>query len=130
MEEHTNKPLTILLSMILLPLSIIFWVKPEYVFEIASFSPLKPPSIDKLAHSKKDDFPPTSFFRERNTLEVEVPRNMSFGDFIELYQLKMPHIRREIAQQMGKDSLKNNTPLKAGQRFTINLTPPAGEPTQ
>jgi len=125
MEEHTNKPLTILLSIILLPLSIIFWVKPEYVFEIASFSPLKRPSIDKLEHLKKDDFPATSFFRERNTLEVEVPRNMSFGDFIELYQLNRAHIRREIAQQMGKDSLKNNTPLKAGQRFTINLTPPA-----
>jgi len=124
MEEHTNKISTILSSMILLSLSIIFWVKPEYVFEIASFSPLKAPSIDKLEHPKKDDFWPTSFFRERNTLEVEVPRDMSFGDFIELYQLKMPHIRGQIAEQMGKDSLKKETRLKAGQRFTIDLTPP------
>ncbi len=121
MEEHTNKLSTILLIIILLPLSIIFWVKPEYVFEIATFSPLKAPSTDKLEHSEKGDYPPTSFFRERNTLEVEVPRDMSVNDFIKLYQLNMSDIRAKITQQMGND----NTPLKAGQRFTINLTPPA-----
>jgi len=125
MEEHTSKIPAMILSIILLSLSIIFLFKPEYVFEIASFSPIKRPPIDKLEHPEKGDYQPSSFFRDRNTLEVEVPRNMSLGDFLDLYQINMPHIRREIAQQMDKDSLNDKTVFKAGQRFIINLTPPA-----
>ncbi|MEN8215623.1 MAG: hypothetical protein ABFS56_04470 [Pseudomonadota bacterium] len=119
------KILAIPSSIILLLLCVIFFLKPDYVFQIASFRPLKTPSVKELDQPSKKGNPLAGpFFDERNTLEVEVPRNMSLGDFLDLYQLNMPHVRRQIAQQIGKASIPNQHRLSTGERFTIDLTPP------
>ena len=120
---------SLLSSLILFFLFMVLLVKPEYAFEVASFRPIKEPDIQKLDRpSQKED--PGNISNERNTLEVKVPRDMKLGDFLELYQIDLPHIRSKIAGQIGKKMLKDSYHLKAGQRFTIDLTPPAGNTTQ
>lgn len=109
-----------ILFIILWVISLIFLFNPSYTFKVAGFHPLKMADIQKLEQNSKKGNPSTiSFFQKRNTLEVEVPRNMSLREFLELYQINMRHIRQQIQQQIG-----NKVRLKAGQKFTINLTPP------
>ncbi len=67
----------------------------------------------------------TEFFKKRNQIELEVPRDMQAGELLELYQLHaFPHVREEIADQLGAGGLPDATELSKGQQFTITLTPP------
>jgi hypothetical protein len=104
-------------------------IKPGYVFQISGFRPLKPLDIEKLdKHAGGGDILPTSFFSERNTLEVEVPRDMSLRQFLDEYDLDLPHMRRQIAQQKGHSGrLPDSHRLTKGERFTIELTPSTGK---
>jgi len=71
------------------------------------------------------DILPTSFFSERNTLEVEVQKNMTLHDFLVQNNIDdMPHVQRQIAQQKNVIGLlPGSHRLTKGERFTIDLTP-------
>lgn len=126
MDEHINKFFATLSSIILVSLIVILVSDPKYVFEeVASFRRLKAPSVDKLDQLPETlNLDPGPFWNERDTLEVEVPRNMRLRDFLKLYDINMSHIKQQIAQQIGKP-ITDNHRLKAGERFTIDLTPTA-----
>jgi hypothetical protein len=99
---------------------------PRLALWLSGYRPLQPldvSSVDNL--SQVESSGATEFFKQRNTLEVEVPRDMNAGEFLQLYQLEsFSHVREELASQLGVDSLRDETPLKKGGRFIITLTPP------
>jgi len=111
---------------ILCLISINLIIKPGYVFQVSGFRPLKPLDIEKLdKHAGGGDILPTSFFSERNTLEVEVQKNMTLHDFLVQNNIDdMPHVQRQIAQQKNVIGLlPGSHRLTKGERFTIDLTP-------
>jgi hypothetical protein len=124
MDEPINKFFATLSFLILLSLIVILVSDPKYVFEeVASFRRLKAPSVDQLDQLPETlNLDPGPFWDERNTLEVEVPRDMSLREFLKLYQINMPHVRQQLAQQIDKP-ITDSHRLKAGERFTIDLTP-------
>lgn len=82
------------------------------------FRPLRPP----LPGAKVEEPQPGDFFVRRNTLTVTVPREMTLGEFIRLYQLQQTRYELIDLLQVGGDP--ERIVLKRGQRVSVRLTPP------
>jgi hypothetical protein len=82
-------------------------------------------ALDRPADT--DDREAPRFLAERDRVVVEVPREMTAGELLRLVQLDFPHVRRQIARQLGVDTLPLDRRLSAGARFEVTLTPPEAE---
>lgn len=82
-------------------------------------------ALDRPADA--DDREAPRFLAERDRVVVEVPREMTAGELLRLVQLDFPHVRRQIAAQLGVDALPLDRRLPAGARFEVTLTPPEAE---
>ncbi len=105
----------------------LFW--PDLAHTVAGFKPfgeVDPGKIDEPASVDDRDAP--RFLAERNRVEVEVPREMTVQDLLRLYQIDFPHVRRQIAEQEGVETLADDAVLAAGRRYVLTLTPPAEDP--
>lgn len=99
---------------------------PGAAHRLAGFPPLAEADLTTL------DDPPraesggaTPLFEERNQLQVRVPRAMTALDFLRLCRLQgSPHVRRQLAEQLGIQALPDDYPLQPGRTFTITLTRP------
>lgn len=65
------------------------------------------------------------FLAERNQIRVVVPRDMTVGYFLQLYQISQDHVRRQIAEQLGRPSVSDTDRLAEGQELLLELTPAA-----
>ena len=115
--------IAILTSIGLLTLAGLIAASPNVAFEIAHFRPLKSLDVDKLETHKSRLEGTTSFFAERNEIEVRVPEDMTVGDLLTLYSIDLPEIRQQIARQEGVKELPDSHVLSAGSSFTFFLTP-------
>ncbi len=105
-------------------LTLLVAVSPRCALWLSGFHPLGAPDTTGLDQSPKAEARgATRFFTERNRVEVSVPRDMTAGEFLELYQLGR-HVRKEIAEQLDIDELSDETLLKQGTLLELNLTPP------
>lgn len=78
---------------------------------------------DELARAGRDD--PTSFLIERNTVEVQLDTPMTVRQFLDLYRLQRPDLRKQVMAQLGNPSLDST--IAAGTRLKITLTPTAAD---
>jgi hypothetical protein len=62
-----------------------------------------------------------AFFSERNVVQLEVSRDMRFGDLIETYQLEQS--RRELAAQLRISPTDRGYRVPRRTRLTFRLTP-------
>ena len=93
----------------------------EYVTGKTSTPKLTAP--DELPRAGRDD--PTSFLIERNTIEVQVETPMTVRQFLDLYRLQRPDLRKQVLTQLGNPSLDST--ITAGTRMKITLTPTAAD---
>ncbi|MEM9596983.1 MAG: hypothetical protein AAGD06_22115 [Acidobacteriota bacterium] len=125
--------LQILLFALLTALAVAMLVVPDLTYRLAGFSPLGEPDAESLdAGWTADERDAPRLLAERNRVEVEVPRDMTVGAFLDLYQIRMGHVRSQIAQQLGVEAAPDDTPLPAGTPLTLSLTPgsrPASVPS-
>ena len=115
--------------LILAPLGAVVLFSPDLARTVAGFKPfgeVDPGKIDEPASVDDRDAP--RFLAERNRVEVEVPREMTLQELLRLYQIDFPHVRRQIAEQEGAESLADDTVLAAGRRYVVPPPPPAEEP--
>ncbi len=116
----------ILACAVLTLLGLVFLARPDLARLVAGYKPLVPPSPEQI-----DDPPPFDegaalrFFAERNRLELTVPRDMTAGELLRLYQIDFPHVRRQIARARGDQILSDRELLRQGELYSITLTPPA-----
>ena len=117
----------ILSTLLLVALALAVGLGGELAYKIAGFKPLRPPDTKTLDRPPElDDRESPRFLAQRNQVQVEVPRDMTAGEFLRLLQFEdFAHVRREIARQEGLDRLEDGTLLRQGRRYTIPLTPPA-----
>jgi hypothetical protein len=78
---------------------------------------------DELARAGRDD--PTSFLIERNTVDVQTETAMTVRQFLDLYRLHRPDLRKQVLDQLGNPSLDSR--IAAGTRLKIVLTPTAAD---
>jgi hypothetical protein len=99
----------------------------DLAYRIAGFKPFRPLDTKSLDRPLElDDRDSPRFLAQRNEIQVEVPRDMTAGEFLRLLQFDdYAHVRREIARQEGIDQLQDSTLLRQGRRYTLRLTPPA-----
>lgn len=120
----------ILTFLVLLALALAALFARDLTSAVAGYKPLAavgPEQIDDPAAFDERAAP--RFFAERNSVELVVRRDTTLGELLRLYQIDFPHVRRQIAEQKGVDALDDATPIAAGERFELTLTPPAeGEP--
>lgn len=116
----------ILASAVLALLGLVLLAWPDLAHRVAGYKPLVPPGPELI-----DDPPPFDegaalrFFEERNEIDLTVPRDMTAGELLRLYQIDFPHVRRQIAQARGDQILSDRALLRRGERYHITLTPPA-----
>ncbi len=116
----------ILAFAVLALLGLVLLVRPELAHLVAGYKPLVPPGPEQI-----DDPPPFDegaalrFFAERNQIDLTVPRDMTAGELLRLYQIDFPHVRRQIAEARGNLVLSDRELLRRGERYRITLTPPA-----
>jgi hypothetical protein len=96
-------------------------------FALVGFRPLQ--TLDARAIEapfQADGREVSRFLEQRNRVELTVPRAMTVGELVRLYQLDFAHVRTQIARQIGSDPAKltDATPLRQGQRLSLTLTPP------
>lgn len=120
----------ILTFLVLAALGLVVFFAPGLTSRIAGYKPLAtvgPGEIDDP--TSFDERAAPRFFAERNQLELTVPRDMTLAELLRLYQIDFPHVRRQIAEQKGVESLADGDPIAEGERFRLALTPPAeGQP--
>ena len=108
-----------------LALALVFLLVPGSLGWLTGFRPLKPIDLAALdAGSPADDRETPRFLAERNQVEITVPRDLRVGEFLDLYQIRYEHIRRQIGQQLGVKRAGDDLVLKAGQKLKLELTPP------
>lgn len=98
---------------------------PNRTRQALGLHPMKTPSVAEL-----DDPPAMNeleagpFFKQRFTLEITVPRDMTLDEFLRLYNVRLPHVREEIQVQRGDQVLAPDTLLRKDDSLTITLVPP------
>ncbi len=110
---------------ILTLLGLALFFSRDLAYWVAGYRPfgtLGPQEIDEPAALDERDAP--RFLAERNQLEIELPREMAVGEFLRLYQIDFPHIRRQIAEQEAVSPLTDDHLLQKGRLLTLTLTPP------
>ncbi len=115
-------------TLILLLLVLTVAGMPQFFTRVAGFAKLTvvdPNQLDEELALEDRDSP--RFLAERNRVTVVIPRDMTVGVFLELYQISQEHIRRQIAEQLGKDYAADSDVLKQGLELILELTPPAEE---
>ena len=116
----------ILAFAVLALLGLVLLLRPELAHTVAGYKPLTP-----LGPEEIDDPPPFDegaalrFLEERNQLDLTVPRDMTAGELLRLYQIDFPHVRRQIAEARGKQILSDRELLREGESYRVTLTPPA-----
>lgn len=111
----------------LVALALAIGLVPGLAHRIAGFEPLSdldPAAIDQPF--ELDDREAPRFLASRDLVELEVPRDMEVGDLLRLYQIELPHVRRQIAEQEGVATLPDGYRLRAGDVYRIRLTEQAG----
>ena len=111
-------------ALVLLAVAVASWERP--VFWITGFKPLSHLDGSELDASPQwDDREAPRFLAERNQVEIIVPRDMSVGELLRLYQLAaFPRVRHEIAEQEGVETVSDAYLLHQGRRLRVQLTPP------
>jgi len=115
-----------ILGGVLVVLAILVGWQGDATLRIAGLRPLGHPQVADLDDpGKTDESSETRLLEERDTLDIEAPRDMTAGELLRLYQLdQFPHIQRQIAEQLKLTAWADGQPLKKGQRFRITLTDP------
>lgn len=120
----------ILTFLVLAALGLVVFFAPGLTSRVAGYKPLGtvgPEEIDDP--TAFDERAAPRFFAERNEVELVVPRDMTLAELLRLYQIDFPHVRRQIAEQKGVESLADGDTIAEGERFRLTLTPPAeGQP--
>jgi hypothetical protein len=113
--------------LVLLALLVGLW--DDFAFRIAGFKPFGPVRAEDIDEpTELDDREAPRFLAERNEIEIRVPRDMSAGEFLRLYQLgEFVHVRRQIAKKEGIPELRDDHRLRKGRVYRITLTPPSEE---
>lgn len=92
---------------------------------LTGFHPAKKADLEALAWDKSADEKGTPrFLADRNRVELVVPRDMKVGEFLDLYQVRYEHIRQQLGAQLGIGRAGDEVVLAAGQKLTLELTPP------
>lgn len=108
--------------------AVVLAASPGLAARLAGLSRLAEPDVATLDRpADADDREAPRFLAERDRVVVEVPREMTAGELLRLVQLDFPHVRRQIAEQLGVETLALDRPLAAGTRFEVTLTPPEAE---
>lgn len=108
--------------------AVLLAASPGLAPRLAGLSRLAEPDVAALDRpADADDREAPRFLAERDRVVVEVPREMTAGELLRLVQLDFPHVRRQIAEQLGAETLELDRPLAAGARFEVTLTPPEAE---
>ncbi len=101
---------------------------PAQARRMAGLRPLETPSVADLDTLRQlQEVAPGSFFEDRSRIEVKVPREMTLDTFLRLYNIRLPHVRAQMQQQMeerGGGALTDQTVLPPGESFVITLIPP------
>ncbi len=115
---------------VLLLLALVVFFAPDLASKVAGYKPLGTIGPGEIDEPKTfDERAAPRFFDERNQVEVVVPRDMTLAELLRLYQIDFPHVRRQITEQKGVESLAGEDLLAAGERYQLTLTPPAeGQP--
>jgi hypothetical protein len=98
---------------------------PAQVEELSGLRPLEVPEVEGLENppeAAKESVGP--FFDERNAVRFRVPRKMTAGELIELYQVDFDHVRGQIAEQVGLGAFDPDFELEEGLELELFLTPP------
>ena len=97
---------------------------PRSIHYVTSKSPTpRLTAPDELPRAGRED--PTSFLIERNTVEVETLAPMTVRQFLDLYRLQRPDLRKQVLDQLGNPPLDGT--IAAGTRLKIVLTPTAAD---
>lgn len=117
---------TLLLSLIVPPaLLVVLLAAPGSLSWLTGFRPLQELDISALESGQAIDEKGTPrFLADRNKVELSVPREMTVGDFLDLYQIRYEHIRVQIGVQLGIGRAGDELVLAAGQKLSLELTPP------
>ena len=120
---------SLITSVLLLGSAVLVMAVPDLPSRLAGFRPLAEPEPSQLdAGLAADDRDAPRFLAERNRVDLVVPRDMDVGQLLDLYQIRMDHIRQQIASQLGLESAPDTTPLRQGQRLELQLTPGSAIP--
>lgn len=114
----------LILAALLLVLALGLAVSERFALFVSGYRPLATPSIDALdAGATPDDRLAPRLLAERNQVELTVPWDTTVGELVDLYQIDLPHVRRQIAEQAGVDRVTDGHPLEQGTVFSLDLTP-------
>ncbi len=110
---------------LLLLLAVVLFFSRGTALFLAGLQPLDQPAVHQLDKlSEAGDRSAKRFFDQRNELEVTVPRTMAAGEFLRLYLIDLPHVRRQIAVQEGLGQIDEETMLQEARVYRLTLTPP------
>lgn len=113
-----------LASVVLTGLALVVAFVPAFPAWISGFSRLGQPDPTELdVPFAIDDAESPRLLAERNRVRVVVPREMTVGFFLQLYQISNDHVRRQIAKQLGRETVGDGYVLRAGQVLELELTP-------
>lgn len=113
-----------ILAVLLLVLALALALSERLALLASGYRPLGTPSVAALdAGADPDDRRAPRFLAERNRVEVVVPREMTVGELLDLYQIDLPHVRRQIAEQEEVERADDGHPLAEGTVLVLELTP-------
>lgn len=61
--------------------------------------------------------------RDRRVVRLRVPRDLTVRELLALVELDLPHVRKALAEQEGREDLADDHLLRAGSVFRVPLEP-------
>ncbi len=118
--------LRLLVTLLLLFFAGVLLVAPETAVELTGRAPLAdldPASLDRDL-PRADRAEGARRLADRNLVRVEIQRDTTVGELLDLYGLDHPHVRRALALQEGRPTLDDDHRLEAGSVYRLYLVPP------
>lgn len=111
-------------AILLIVLAIGLALSESVALFLSGFRPLETPSVAALDDPRQlDNREGPRLLDERNRVELVVPRSITVGDLLDLYQIDFPHVREQIAEQEGLATVTDDYRLEEGHTFVLELTP-------
>ena len=113
-----------LATVILVVMGVVALIPQRWTLSVTGLKPLYTPTVAALEEPPRDESAAARFLRARDSVVVVVPRDMTAGEFLALYQIQFEHVRQQIARQIGLKTLPVDHVLRKNDRFRIKLTAP------
>ena len=101
---------------------------PAQARRVAGLRPLETPRVADLDDLRQlREIQPGTFFDERYRMELTVPREMTLDTFLRLNNIRLPHVRDQIREQLETlrgEPVGDNPTLRPEESFQITLVPP------